>query len=124
VLEIDKETKMRMEASRITVMTWLQSLPSPKAVQLTQQNYHKGLPDDLSLGNGVLEMCDEEEVEFDSQSQDADMNHNNAKLESTETNPVEEQEVLTHISSFGKFLRTSSQIYAPTRMVDIDIAAQ
>lgn len=106
-LEIDKETKLRMEASRITVMTWLQSLPSPKAVQLDHHNL-KGLPDDISLGNGVLEMCDEEEVEFD---------HRHSQ----------EIDVYAHMASFGKFLQSSPQIaYAPqqTRMVDIEIAAQ
>ena len=116
---------MRMEASRITVMTWLQSLPSPKAVHLKGEN-HSGLLDDLSLGHGMLEMCDEEEVEFDSQSQEMGMN--NAKFESADgynlTNPLEQVDLNTHMTSFGKFLRTPSQVYAPTRMVDIDIAAQ
>lgn len=106
-LEIDKETKLRMEASRITVMTWLQSLPSPKAVQLDHHSL-KGLPDDISLGNGVLEMCDEEEV---------DIGHRHSQ----------EIDVYAHMASFGKFLQSSPLIaYAPqqTRMVDIEIAAQ
>jgi hypothetical protein len=104
-LEMDKETKLRMEASRITVMTWLQSLPSPKLAQLDHHSL-KGLPDDLSLGNGVLEMCDEEEVEFD---------HRHSQ----------ENDVYAHMASFGKFLQSSPQIaYAPPRMVDIEIAAR
>ncbi|KAG0624456.1 hypothetical protein M758_3G249400 [Ceratodon purpureus] len=125
VLEIDKETAMRMEASRITVMTWLQSLPSPKAVHLKGEN-HSGLLDDLALGHGMLEMCDEEEVEFDCQSQEMDMN--NAKFDSADgsklTNPLEQVDLYSHMNSFGKFLRTPSHICAPTRMVDIEITAQ
>ena len=116
---------MRMEASRITVMTWLQSLPSPKAVHLKGED-HSGLLDDLALGHGMLEMCDEEELEFDCQPQETDMN--DAKFESTDDDnlmdPLEQVDIYTHVTSFGKFLRTSSQVYAPTRMVDIEIAAQ
>lgn len=104
-------------------MTWLQSLPSPKAVHLTEHN-HKGIVDDLSLGNGVLEMCDEEEVEFESQSEETDMDQ--TKLESAVDSNLFKpaEDVYSHMNSFGKFLRTSSQVHAPTRMVDIEISAQ
>lgn len=123
-MEIDKETAMRMEASRITVLTWLESLPSPKAVHLKEKNY-TGFPDDLSLGNGVLEMCDEEDVAFDYQSQEPKMENFELADGYNSLNPLDQVDVYNHISSFGKFLRTfPTQIYASSRMLDIEIAAQ
>lgn len=123
-LEIDNETAMRMEASRITVLTWLESLPSPKVVHLKEQN-SMGFADDLSLGNGVLEMCDEEDVEFDYQPYEPGMDRVELGDAYDSMNPFEPVDAYNHINSFGMFLRTgSSHVYAPSRMVDVEIAAQ
>lgn len=64
VMEIDKEIVMCMEVFWIIVLIWLESLFSLKVVYLKEKNY-MGFLDDLLLGNGVFEMCDEEDVVFD-----------------------------------------------------------
>lgn len=108
---MDKETAMRIEASRIAVLSWLQSIPSPKAAHFKGPTY-PGLLDDLYLGNGVLEMCDEEEFEFECQSEDSSIKA-----------PDEATEDYNQITSFGKFLVSTPQDHALSRFADIELTA-
>lgn len=107
---------MRMEASRIAVLAWLQSLPSPKTAVFKVRNGETVVhSDNVSLGNGVIEMCDEEEVELTRHSQ-------TVSVDVDESNVNESFGFFNQMNSFGKFLLSAPRQHMES--VDVATTAQ